>query len=94
MKEPWEEGRPPDAINDVGTEFYILPNETKALIMNDTTRKPIKGMERSLVLRTRRGDRCSYIITDKRGMVVKDETLYENIFRAINAVRQSYAKRK
>ena len=94
MKEPWDEGRQPDAINEVGTEFYILHSETAYLKENKSTGKSIKGLNNHLVLRIRRGDKLRYIITQGEGIVTFECETEEDLLTAIEGLRLQYARRK
>lgn len=91
MKEPWEEGRQPDAINDVGSEFYILHRQTHELKHNVSTGYAIKGLGKFLVIRVRRGDIRAYIITNGEGSVISDVQTELDLAFEMEKIRMAYA---
>ena len=94
-RHPWDFGVPPDAVNEEGSEFYILYSLSDYLRRDRMTHELIPAISSALVMRVRNPKtKDTTILIQNSGKVydIGDPATYESLCMSVDMMRLALSK--
>ena len=94
-RHPWDFGVAPDAVNEEGSEFYILYDLSNYLRRDRMTHEPIPAIRSAWVMRVRNPKtKDTTILIQNNGLVydIGDPATYESLCMSVDMMKLALSK--